>query len=267
MKKVNKYLEYIEEQREMEYLLEGIDIDSFNKMVYFNDDHEKNINTSIYTNPTISHIKDIKVISIFKRIRNDEKTDGNPLIYALKDIKGWKIDDANLEKLYNRFNQILEKINDKYDTIILVPSSNILNTKILHNIGKTIKYDHQITDYMQKMSADDVYDNYIDWKSLYTDFPNRNLKKIINDSFLRMETENDDIFSFKYIPTNYRSYITKTMNKNYSVIKYAEEINDKHILILDDTISSGNTISEMSEDIITTYIPKSITILTLFSSL
>ena len=267
MRGLNKYLDYIENKREMEYFIEGIDIDSVNKMVYFNDDHEKNVNTSIYTNPTLSYIKDIKVISLFKRVRNDEKTDGNPLIYALKDIKGWKIDDDNLNKLYNRFSQIIEKINDTYHTIILVPSSNILNIKILHKINKIMKYDYEITDYMQKMTADDVYDNYIDWSGINKDFPNKNFKNILNDSFFRMERENNDIFSFKYISPEFRPYITKTMDKNYSIIKYADEINDKDILILDDTISSGNTISEMTEDIINTYTPKSITVITLFSPL
>lgn len=267
MKKVNKYFDYINELNEMEYLIEGIDIDNLNKIVFFNDTHEKNINTSIYDNPTVSYINDIKVISLFKRLRNDNKTDGNPLVYALKGLKGWSIDSDNLNKLYNRLNQIIEKLNDKYDTIILVPSSNILNNEILYKLNDIIKFDYQITDYMQKMSSDDVYDNYIDWKGLYKDFPTKNIQNIINDSFKRMENENDDIFSFKYIPSQYRPYITKTMKKNYSIIEYADKINGKDIIILDDTISSGNTLSEMSSDIISTYTPKSVTCITLFSSL
>ena len=36
MKKVNKYFDYINELNEMEYLIEGIDIDNLNKIVFFN---------------------------------------------------------------------------------------------------------------------------------------------------------------------------------------------------------------------------------------
>lgn len=266
--KTNKYLEHIKYQNEQDYIIEGIDIDFVKKQIYFNDNHEKNINTSIFTNPSISYMDEIEVISIFKRKRNSEnKTDGNPLVYALKNLNDWKIDKNEILKLLKRFKEIVQKINDKYDTIICVPSSNVLNNQILHQLNKIIGCEYKITEYMQKMDADDVYDSYVDWEGLHNDFPRRDFEKSINDSFLRMEKENNNIFSFKYILPEYRVYIKKTMIKNYSIIKYANEINDRDILILDDTISSGNTISEMCKDIISTYTPKSLTVITLFSSL
>jgi hypoxanthine-guanine phosphoribosyltransferase len=50
-------------------------------------------------------------------------------------------------------------------------------------------------------------------------------------------------------------------------IEYAPFINDKNILVLDDTIASGKTISEACKIIIESFTPKSITVITLFSKL
>ena len=69
-------------------LVEGIDIDNIKKVVKFNNSHEDNTNTSEYFNPTQYKIKDIDVISIFKRKQNTDKNDGNPLIHALNALKG-----------------------------------------------------------------------------------------------------------------------------------------------------------------------------------
>lgn len=77
------------------------------------------------------------------------------------------------------------------------------------------------------------------------------------------------MFSFKHIQTaDLRKYITKTMDiHEEKTIEYAHYINDKDILILDDTIASGTTISEACRIIMKTYAPKSMTIITLFSKL
>jgi len=265
--KIHKYQEHINNLQELEYIIEGIDIDNINKVVYFNSNHEDNIDTSLSLNPSYYMLDDIPVISIFKRKRNNYKTDGNPLIYALKNIKGWKFKNKeDILNLLKQFIRISNKISPVYDTIITVPSSNILNNEILKRLNNIIKCKNKIDDYMQKMDADDVYDNYVDWKNLYKDFKNRNINNIINDSFFRMEKENNNIFSFKYINNEYRAYITQTMIKNnYSVIKNAQYINDKNVLILDDTISSGTSVSEMVNDIRKTFVPKSLTVITLFS--
>jgi hypoxanthine-guanine phosphoribosyltransferase len=54
---------------------------------------------------------------------------------------------------------------------------------------------------------------------------------------------------------------------NEKIIEYSSYINDKDILILDDTIGSGNSISEATRAINDTFDPKSITVITLFSKL
>jgi hypothetical protein len=268
--------QYVMENRskEHQYLIEGIDIDEVNRVVSFNPDHEDNVDTSVILNPTYSEIGDVKVISIFKRKTSKKSSfDGNPLIYALKDIKGWKFNNpkSDIINLLRQFVRISEKIQDHYDVIITIPSQNELNTKFLYRLNKIIKSEVEIEDYFWKLTAEDVYENYIDWGLLSKDFgPDyERVKKVINGFFFDMNNDNDGYFSYKFIKDpKLRKYIKKTMRSDEKkLIEYSDFINGKDILILDDTISSGSTISEICKMILETFVPKSVTVVTLFSKL
>ena len=85
-------------------------------MVSFNPSHEKNVDTSYSTNPTIddSIFPNVKVYSIFKR-KNNSHGDGNPLIYALKNENGWKFKSISDKiAIESRFNAIAEKFSKLY---------------------------------------------------------------------------------------------------------------------------------------------------------
>jgi hypothetical protein len=255
------------------HLIEGIDVDYINKVVSFNDDHQENVDTSTIINPTYYKINDIDVISIFKRKKSEEYTlDGNPLIYALKGIKGWKINDKmGIINLLRKFIRISEKIKEKYDTVITIPSTNELNVNFLHRLSKIIKSKYQINDFLDKLTINEVYENYIDWNSMNNDFGGEfpMIQRKMNKFFTNMEKDNNHYFSYKYIQdVRLRKYITKTMEvDNEKIIEYSSYINGKDILILDDTIGSGTSISEATRAINNTFVPKSITVITLFSKL
>ena len=276
MKKPEKLLEILKEikLKEYQFIIEGIDIDIKKKLVSFNPTHEDNINTSVLLNPSYTKNNGIEIISIFKRKISPNNTyDGNPLIYALKNINNWKFKNpkSDITNLLKQFIRISEKINPIYDTIITIPSENELNTNFLHRLNKIIKANYQITDYLSKLSAEYVFDAFIDWNKLDKDYPDpafSSYEKDINIAFDKMEKKNQGIFSFKYLEPKLRKYITKTMNDDdEKIIEYAPIINDKNILILDDTISSGTSISEACKNILNVFSPKSITVITLFSKL
>lgn len=87
-------------------LNEGIDIDEKNKMVRINFNHDNGVNTSIKTNPVKYDVNNISIISIFSRLSNKDYQNGNPLIYALKGIKGQKISDYDKKMLLERIKDI-----------------------------------------------------------------------------------------------------------------------------------------------------------------
>jgi phosphoribosylpyrophosphate synthetase len=260
--------------KEHSFLIEGIDIDLPKKLVSFNNNHENNVDTSTLINPTYSDINGISVISIFKRkVSEKSNLDGNPLIYALKGINGWKFKNTtqDITGLLKQFIYITQQIKVKYDTIITIPSTNELNKNFLYRLNKIIKSDFQIDDYLSKMNSDDVFENYIDWNKIKSDGElNYNIaEKDLNKFFFKMKNENNNYFSYKFIKdVNLRKYITKTMySDDEKTIEYAPHINNKNILILDDTISSGASISEACRIITNTFVPNSVTVITLFSKL
>lgn len=260
--------------KEHYYLIEGIDVDEIKKTVSFNNSHEENVDTSTLINPTYENIGGVDVISIFKRKKSsDFSHDGNPLIYALKGIKGWKFNNeqSDIIGLLRQFIRIAEKIQPKYDTIITIPSNNVLNKNFLFRLNKVIKADVQIQDYLHKLTAEEVYEEFVDWVQISQDFGERynKIKSLIASYFKNMDNEYDGYFSYKFIKdVKLRKYIKKTMySDSEKTIEYASHINGKNILILDDTIGSGSTISEACKEIFEMFSPKSITVITLFSKL
>ena len=130
----------------------------------------------------------------------------------------------------------------------------------MDKLQKSIKCKNIIKNPFGKLEKDEVYLNCID----FTEMDDVDINRL-NKSFSRMDT----YFTFKHIPVDLRKYIKKIYNDNYiqDEIEDAIKINGKDILILDDTISSGSTISNMVKTIEKLYDPKSITVITLFSKL
>ena len=195
------------------------------------------------------------------------------MIYALKGIKGWKFlnPKEDIINLLKQFIRIAEKIEEKYDTIITVPSSNELNTKFLYRLNKIIKAEYKISDYFGKMYSEDVLFDYINWEQMRLDLGGGfdKAKKELEQCFFKMEIENNGIFSFKYIKdVGLRKYIQNSMNADIEkTFEIAPFVDGKNILILDDTISSGASISEACKLIVDTFTPNSVTVVTLFSKL
>ncbi len=257
-----KFREWLEESNLAGMLTEGIDLDHINKKITFNSKHENNVDTSSIINPTYTEIDGIHVVSIFKRKHNIEKTDGSPLIHALKGNFGWIIDEKSIIELFKQFLKISKKIDTKYDTIINVYSRSTLNTQFLSMLNKVIKAENHITDLFMKLEASEVLMQAVDAKGV----DEKTSKKLMKS--IQKMIDKDNYFTYKMLPTDLRQYIcTSCKVEERDDLMYSEMINDKDILILDDTISSGKTISDSVYAINETFKPKSITVITLFSKI
>lgn len=255
-------------------IVEGIDIDNKNKKVSFNNDHQNNVNTCYNYNPTISKLeidgKYIDIISIFKRVENIENSDGNPLIYTLKGLKDWEFNSKeDYKNLLNNFNKIVNKIEKDYDTIISVPSNNKLNNIILKKVKNLLNIKNSIPNLLSKYSASYIYKNFLDIKSMKNDHKNDINKILLLISKVQKMIDDGDKFSFKDIIPKYRKYIKKSIHisNDNDIIKYKDLINDKNIIIIDDTISSGSSLKHAYKEVLDTFTPNKVTIITLFSPL
>ena len=265
-------------------IYDGIDIinEKDEHLVGFNPNHQNNVDTNDLYNPKpiYNTINGLEIISIFQRLKNDRGNDGNPLIHALKhqvDAEGkiWNFLNPkyDLMALLRRFVAVTKEIKGKFDTIITIPSKHDLNERLLDYITSIIPHDRNVIDFFDKYDAETVLQS-LDWNQLEIDCGGKNaryykLKKKIEESFGRMIKENNGNFSYRFInPTSLRRYVTQTMaianpDENY----VGELINDKNVLVIDDTYATGSTLGDAFDAITLTYSPKKITFLTLLSPL
>lgn len=253
------------------YIVEGININSNDKTISLTDEHDKGVDFSLVNNPVYDKYKDFDVISIFKRSKlvDDTNTerDGNPFIYALKEKKGWTFDITNDEifRYIKRFLEICKKINNTYDTIVITPSSTNINERFMKVISKQVQAENIVREFLVKIKKEEIIDdNLIDKEQITKDYTNNYNEVItkISRSFRRMEGAD---FEAKHMDKKYLKYV-KYIGVNND-LNIRPMIDGKDILVLDDTISSGTTVSQCIDGITSNFTPKSITIVTLLSKL
>ena len=253
------------------YIVEGININSNDKTISLTDEHDKGVDFSLVNNPVYDKYKDFDVISIFKRSKlvDDTNTerDGNPFIYALKEKKGWTFDITNdvIFRYIKRFLEICKKINNTYDTIVITPSSTNINERFMKVISKQVQAENIVREFLVKIKKEEIIDdNLIDKEQITKDYPNNYNEVItkISRSFRRMEGAD---FEAKHLDKKYLKYV-KYIGVNND-LNIRPMIDGKDILVLDDTISSGTTVSQCIDGITSNFTPKSITIVTLLSKL
>lgn len=256
-------------------LAEGIDFPK-SRTVSVNNNHQNYVDTNDYYNPYLftDNQRGYRTISIFQRKSTIDRIDSNPLLNALKQRKGWEFNNAkeDLHKLLKNFVSAA-KLLPKYDTIIMIPSHNQLNEIVFGYLIRLIPHSYYIKDFFQKMTANEVYNCMIDDEYIDNNFGEM-AKKVyadIDDAFIEMDKSNDGIFSYKYLQkAKYREAIMQSLKINkypHCELNYANEINGKDILVFDDTITTGKTISDSGKAIKEMFNPKSITYVTLFSAI
>ena len=255
---------------------EGIDFDPQTKTVSYNPSHEENIDTSIEHNPTKDGdiVPNIQVWSIFKRKRG-LRGDGNPLVYALKGEGGWTFrDESDRIAIENQFNAIAAKFATMYPigVTILMPSGSELNKHIAKVVMSKSKNAELIEGIICKLTTQEVEEIVLDFNSKFRKF----YKDDFNSKYYElgryldlMDEERNGYFSRHLIKNNQMRDVLDTTLKlsNDKFAEFANKINGQDILIIDDTISRGQTIKEACNIMMESYAPKSITVLTLLSKL
>lgn len=259
-----------------ENLEEGIDFDPKTRTVSYNPSHEENVDTSIRNNPTVDNdiIPNINVWSIFKR-KKGLQGDGNPLIYALKG-EGWTFRSENDRiAIEHQFDAIAEKFAKLYTVgiTIILPSSNILNQHIANVVMSKSKNPELISGIIRKLTTEEVDEIVLDFNStfrkVYRDDMFNEAYFQLKDYLEDMNQTRDGIFTRHLIKDpkmrNAVDITLKVSDDKYA--RFANKINGQNILIIDDTISRGQSIKEACRIMQETYAPKSITVLTLLSKI
>lgn len=251
-------------------LIEGIEVDA-NGNVFMTDKHEKLVDTSVDNNPTVltDFVPNINVWSIFKR-KDDDWGDGNPLLYALKGEKGYKLQTPR--KFFSRLEYIVKKFfegNLGLDVTIAVPSKNQLNKIFAETVARNCKNPKYIDNLFIKMSTEEVGYYVRQDNSAFRNFYGRFYEQRYEELKSYFRKMPYDAFQFHKVDNmEMRKVIEHTIKLSDEYYgNYIDAINDKNILIIDDSLTLGNTIRESCKIIANAYTPQSITVLTLFSPL
>ena len=276
MEKLENIISLIERIEKKKIIKEGIDINYQDHTVSFNPYHENNVDTSVENNPTLNteYGDGINVYSIFKR-KYGTALDGNPLLYALKNEKEWKFATNNdKENIINQIKLIANKFNTIYNAgfTILLPSTNNLNKFISDIIKESNDKIIVVDNLFLKLTTEEILDIVTSKNSPFIQYYKEDTEerlKQLNGYLQKMNTDKNGFFVRHYVvDSEMRNVISKTirLSDEYSA-KYAKYIDGQDILLIDDSISRGQTIKEACNCINNTYCPKSITVLTLFSKL
>lgn len=255
---------------------EGIDFDPHTKTVSYNPSHEENVDTSIEHNPTMDGdiVPNVQVWSIFKRKRG-LRGDGNPLVYALNGEGGWTFrDESDKNAIEKQFDAIATKFATMYPVgvTILMPSGSELNMHIADVVMSKSRNAELIKGVICKLTTEEVDDIVLDFNSKFREF----YKDEFNSKYYElgqyldlMDKERNGYFSRHLIKNNQmRDVLDSTLKlSDDRFAEFANKINDQDVLIIDDTISRGQSIKEACQIMLESYAPKSITVLTLLSKL
>ena len=256
-------------------LNEGIDFDHETKTVSYNPSHEDNVDTSLENNPTVDDeiVPDVKVWSIFKR-KKGLRGDGNPLIYALKG-EGWSFrSEEDRLAIDNQFELIAAKFVKMHPigVTVLIPSGSDLNRHIADKVLSKAKDGELIEGVICKMTTEEVDDIVLDFGSKFREYYKKDFKNAyyrLAEYLEQMENKRYGTFCRHFIKDpEMRDVLDGTLKVSKDrFAEFANKINGQHILIIDDTISRGQTIQSACKIMKDSYAPKSITVLTLLSRL
>lgn len=120
----------------------GIDV-SDKKVVSINDTHQNAVDTSLDGNPSRGHLKGIPLVHVFRRNHNGvRRDDGNPLIFALKGLRGFSMTPFWQTQLMNKATNILSSVSQEYadfDYCMPVPSSSPFCGKFAALVAHTLE--------------------------------------------------------------------------------------------------------------------------------
>lgn len=184
------------------------------------------------------------------------------------------INEAVAKAIDNVINAIAAKFATMYPigVTILMPSGSELNKHIAKVVMSKSKNAELIEGIICKLTTQEVEEIVLDFNSKFRKF----YKDDFNSKYYElgryldlMDEERNGYFSRHLIKNNQMRDILDTTLKlsNDKFAEFANKINGQDILIIDDTISRGQTIKEACNIMMESYAPKSITVLTLLSKL
>ncbi|MCG3686549.1 hypothetical protein L5F35_10025 [Aliarcobacter butzleri] len=210
----------------------GIDLNK--RQVIYNSTHQERVDTSIHLNSNWQRKNTVLTATLLKRRRTKDNIDGNPLIYALKNINGYTIDKKNLFPIIkNALKNLDTALNQKnYDLIVCIPSSGLIVNKLSLRVQRRLPLT-KISNYVLKKCINKDIIKSIDLSTIKNKQHNHDVKEVLK----KLKSNQGSQFVLKEIKSNVRKYFNPIKISNPYLLR-----DSQNILLLDDALSSGTTL-------------------------
>lgn len=214
----------------------GIDVD-IAKCVTHNDTHQNRVNTSVEVNPNHQKFGGLLVQGIYRRVHHRENgSDGNPFMYALKDLHGYSITKKALGAFRPSFSAILDKaMANKAGVVVFIPmpSSKPIPLILALLAKKRVQNSQVLLNFFIKQTAGDVA----------ADLGLINFKKSLKQEGTQLIADLNKnpaaTFTMKLVKSSGLRRLIIPLKVNPAV---ALPANTTEVILVDDLISSGATL-------------------------
>ena len=201
------------------------------------------------------------------RIGENDDDDGNPFIWALKGIDGWRfnVTDTEIVQYIKRFLSICRTIDQHYDVVVMAPSKSDVNNRFMKVIYGIVGATVKIEDYFLKVRTSEILYN-LDTEMIVHDYPTESAQEYVEREMRRSLGRMGTYFEAKIFPHEYLKYIKSAVDvdNKYSIADSNNLFKGKRVLVLDDVFSSGKTVSDCV-NCIWDYSPTKVDVITLLS--
>ena len=218
----------------------GIDVSNA-KAVSVNEHHEHGVDTSLEGNPSSARLGKLPLVHVFRRNqRGHIDGDGNPLIYALKGLRGYSITLHWERWLFRRAIEILAKEPEllaRFEVCIPIPSSSSLCSRFAAVVAEHLEIPLIVPDFIRKRTVGTVLADARENRP-------RMRPGQIGDFDTQLEiwaaTDGLALYKAKDIPVSIRMLF-----QPLETVADAPDLHRQKVLVVDDLYATGSSIESM----------------------
>lgn len=229
--------------------------------------------------PVCKHLKefgeryalDVTARAIFGRPAGGNTDGGNPLVCALRDEQGWRFaSERDREAIFRQISSVAGPMLDgpQQPRTVIFPLNGPLNGLVRELAERKQREIRAIDDRMPALEVEEVRELLLlpdsGWRKQF-ETPER-FYDALNKFDEASKRMTDGIFRIRRLEDpELRSAIEQTLKTaDLDAYQYMEAIDGQDVLVLDIHPDMGASIRDTCEEILSSYAPRSITLLTLF---
>lgn len=199
--------------------------------------HNDGVDMSLDRNPTRTIVEGLHVFSLFRRRRlSSSEADGNPLIYALKDLKKYRIDEAQEALMWDAAERVFQEWACPWEPtgIMSIPSRHSVSSNLAEKIASWMGVKHISEAMICKKTVGEVLQEAEQLKE-GGGVPERSLRAFKKQLGLLSASPPAKIFQMKEVKeVSVRHYF-----RPWKLTEGAKDALGHDILLVDDLVGSG----------------------------